>query len=202
MLQTILLAQKMKSLILLLVGVMIAAAKADSDFAEVAASDAKILGKLLKKNWTVLAKGNEVTLTSKFELFHIGMISRSAPRPDFSDKTPEAELLAETKPTRYVIRLRYEDKISKEELERRRTERQKAADILTHGARTKDAYGKAGVEYAKIRVPRYQSFSCHIYEELPDSPFGRFYPPKAVQKVGGAKEILSVLLGRIRSAND
>ena len=177
----------------------------NEDLADSAASDAKILGELLRENWTVQAKGNEIKLTSKFEIFHIGMVSRSGSPPEFSDGTPRNELVAETKPRKYVIRLRYEKKISKEELQRRRIARQEAADVLMDGARTREGYQKAGDEYAKIRVPRYRSdfpISYHIFEDLTETPYAQIYPPKAVQKVGGAKEILAILLRRIRTGND
>jgi hypothetical protein len=197
----------MRTLILLFVALMNAVAVADEfptagDLAKMAASDAKRMEKLLQEAWTVRVEGNEITLESKFEVFHISMISRSSAPPEFSNDTPRTRLMAETKPERYIIRLKYEKRIPKEELERRRNARQKAADILTHGAGSKDEYHEAGDQFAAIRVPRYQSNFCHIYEELPETPYGRFYPPKAVLKVGGAKEILATVLGRIRTGND
>ena len=197
----------MKTLALLLFGILTVLAGADdlttdAELARYASSDAKKLGELLAENWIVETSGKVVTLTSKFEVFHVGMVSRPSSPPNFSDTTPRALLLEEAKPEKYVITLRYERKISPEELEIRRVARQKAVDALNNGTKTKEEHGNAAKENANNKMPRYESDLCHIYEELPDTVYGRFYPPKSVQKVGGAKEILSVYLGRIRSAND
>ena len=199
----------MKTLALLFTGIAISLAAADlvpsdAELAGYAASDAKVLGQLLSENWIVEASGNVVTLTSKFEVFHIGLYSRpfTPPLPAFSDSTPQAALLAETEPEKYVIKLRYERRLSPEELEHRIVARKKAADTLNNGTKTKEEHGEALRNYSTIKVPKYETHLYYIYEELPESPYGRFYPPKSVQKVGGAKEILAVVLDRIRTAYD
>ena len=103
----------MKTLTLLLFGATIAIINADdfpdkADLAEIAAGDAATLSELLSDNWEVRAKDNEITLTSKFEVFIINQVSRSMGSPEFSDKTPRKLLMTETKPTKYAIHLRYE----------------------------------------------------------------------------------------------
>ena len=191
----------MKALLLILHVVVFAVARAE-DINRDVKTDAKVLKELLRENWVIKSDGNQITLTSKFEVFHIGMISRGSGPPEFSNKTLRSQLLRETKPEKYVIRLRYERKSPRKEFEQKRKERQKAADVLNNGARTKDEYGKAGDQYQQIKVPRYRHWFVEIYREIPDSPFGRLFPASAVQKIGGAKEILDVYLQRQYTGND
>ena len=197
----------MKTIILLLLGATLAVIKADdsvdkAQLTQDAARDARTLRELLNENWTVQSKENEITLTSKFEVFIIGLVSRSDLAPVFSDKTPRKTLATETKPEKYVIHLRYEQRMSREEFERRRTERQKAADVLNFGAPTKDEHQAAGDRYAEIKVPRYRGISYDVYQKTPETPYAGIYPPKSVQKVGGAKEIIAAVLGQMRTGND
>ena len=197
----------MKTLILLLFGATLAIIKADetTDKAQLirdVARDAVTLKELLNENWTVQAKGNEITLTSKFEVFIIGLVSRADLPPEFSDNIPRKKLVGEAKPEKYVIHLRYEQQMAREELERKRNERQKAADVLNFGAKSKDDHQAAGNRYSEIEVPRYRSTFYDVYQKTPETPYAGIYPPKSVQKVGGAKEILATVLGKMLTGND
>ena len=198
----------MKTIILLLLGATLAIMRADdsvdkAQLARDAARDADTLRELLNENWMVQSKENEITLTSKFEVFIIGLVSRGGGlAPKFSDKIPRKTLVMETKPEKYVIHLCYEQRMSREEFEHRRIERQKAADVLNYGAKSKEEHQSAVDRYAEIKIPRYRSDSFDVYQKTPERPNVGIYPPKSVQKVGGAKEILAAILGQIRTGND
>jgi hypothetical protein len=192
----------MKTFALLLFGATIAIIKANdfpdnADLAEFAAGDAADLGKILSDNWEVRAAGHEVTLTSKFEVFMINVAARASAEPEFSDKTPRKLLEAEAKPTKYVIHLRYEKAMPPEEYAQRRQERQKLAYRVSLGAKTKEDYVAIYDQFLKLKMPRYSGFFYEIYEENPDRRGLQMYPPMAVQKVGGAKEILRVRLNQV-----
>jgi len=197
----------MKGIILLLLGTTISILNADdstgkTQLNEDVARDANILRNLLQDNWSVQSNDNEIILTSKFDVFIVGLVSRSSKAPEFSDKTPLKALEAEAKPEKYVIQLRYEKQMSRDELERRRIERQRAADVLNFGAKSKEEHQSAGDRYLEIKVPCYRSGSYDVFKMTPETPYAGVYPPKAVQKVGGAKEILSTVLQRLRTGSD
>lgn len=190
----------MKAIILLLLGSTLAIIKADdsADKAQIAqhvARDADTLRELLSENWVVKAKDNEITLTSKFEVFILGLVSRNDVAPEFSDKTPRKKLLEETQPEKYVICLHYEKTMLPEEYARRRQERQKAA--MSTGSKTKDEATAWAERFESIKLPRYRDM-YDIYEKLPYWGHGALtYPPRALQKVGGAKEILAAVLHQV-----
>ena len=191
----------MKTLTLLLFAATFAIIHADesadkAELAEYAAGDADTLSELLADNWEVRATGNEITLTSKLEVFLISQAARSFGAPEFSDKTPRELLEAEAKPSKYVILLRYAKRMPLEEYAHRRQERQKLAYRISLGAQTKIEYCAMTEQFHKLKMPRYSGLFYDIYEELPDRQSVQVYPPKAVQKVGGAKEILRVLLNQ------
>jgi len=193
----------MKTLILLLFGVTIVLANAAEDaakeeLARMVALDATRLRELLNDNWTIRANENEITLTAKFEVFIIGLVSRGDPPPAFSDKTPRKVLLNETQPNKYVIRLRYEERMPSEEYARRRQERQKLAHLMSLGSKTKSEAGEKTEQFNSLKMPRYRADLYDVYQEL--SCYGEgvlVYPPKALQKAGGAKEILAAVLHQV-----
>lgn len=192
----------MKTLTLLLFGATIAIINADdfpdkADLAEFAAGEAATLSELLSDNWEVRATDKEITLTSKFEVFIINQSARSEAPPEFSDKTPREVLESEAKPTKYVIHLRYEKAMPPKEYAQRRQERQKLAYRLSWGAESKDEYVARYKQFDRLKMPRYRGLYYDIYEELPDERGAQVYPPMALQKVGGAKEILRVLLNQV-----
>ena len=201
----------MKTIIGLIWIVSLAVTKADevedkADLIRHVVGYADTLKELLEENWTVEAKKNEIILTSKFDVFYVGLISPSPNDiiPEFSDKASLDLLKKASDPVKYVIRLRFEEPMSREELDRRRIERQKAADILNFGAKTKTEYSEAIQQYREIKIPTYSlnSLSYDIYQELPVAAGVGIFPPKAVQKIGGAKEILAVVLQKILTAHD
>jgi hypothetical protein len=118
------------------------------------AHDAAILQELLSENWVVKAKDNEITLTSKFEVFILGLVSRNDVAPEFSDKTPRKKLLEETQPEKYVICLRYEKTMPPEDYARKRQERQKAA--MNTGSKTKDEATAWAERFESLKLPRYR----------------------------------------------
>lgn len=192
----------MKTLILLTFAATIAIIKADdstgkSELAEHAAFDAATLSQLLSDNWEVRTKNNEITLTSKFEVFIIALISRGGGLPEFSDKTPRKLLAEDTKPEKYVIHLRYVSSMPPEEYVIKRQERHKLAYLISLGAPTKEEYVALKVKFHNLKMPRYRRSLCDVYEELPDGIDCQVYPPKALQKVGGAKEILRAVLNQV-----
>ncbi len=150
----------------------------------------------LGSDWTATVRGSAIEITSTFEVFHVGIISRIIPPPEFSEATPRETLLKETKPQRYIIRLEYGAPLSSKETLQRINERQRFADILNYGAHDKNDWEKAAEGFLKIRVPRYGG----IYRVLPDHPGTQIYPPSAVAKIGAAKELLDVIFRHIRNA--
>jgi hypothetical protein len=88
------------------------------------------------------------------------------------------------------------------EFDRRRAERQKAADVLNFGSETKEEYGLAEIKYREIKIPTYSPNFYDVFQELPVPATVGVHPPKAVQKIGGAKEILAVVLEKILTAHD
>lgn len=150
----------------------------------------------LGPDWIATVRGSSIEITSTFEVFHVGIISRITPSPEFNDSISRAILLKEAKPERYVIRLEYGAPLSSEETQQRIKERQRFADILNYGAHGKNDWGKAAEGFLKIRVPRYRG----IYRILPDHPGTQIYPPSAVAKIGAAKELLDVIFRHIRNA--
>ncbi len=197
----------MKAVILLLLGATIAIMKADdsvdrTQLAREVASDADTLRGLLSEDWTVQSTENEITITSKFEVFLIGLVSRSDSAPKFSDDTSRKTLVKETQPEKYVIHLRFEQPMSREEFERRRNERQKAADVLNFGAPTKDEHQAANDRYTEIEVPRYRTVFHDVFQKTPATTYAGIYPPKSLQKVGGAKEVIAAVLYPMRTGND
>lgn len=199
----------MKTLILLLLGLTLPLAKTEDhpdkdNLAHNVASYAEDFRGLLSDDWTVRAKGNEITLTSKFEVFIIGSISRPNAMPAFSDKTTRKELLEETQPEKYTIILRFEERMPEEEYARMRQERQKAANLLTIGTKTKNESTDKLNLFVAHKMPRYRDM-YDVYEQLPCFVNGQgrqVYPPKALQKVGGAKEILATVLRQVLTAID
>ncbi len=169
-------SQKMKSILLLLLGATLSILNANDSTEKTqlnqdVALDANTLRELLRENWTVQSNNNEITLTSKFDVFIIGLVSRGSKAPEFSDKTPVKTLEAEAKPEKYVIHLRYEQQLPREELERRRIERQKAADVLNFGAASKEEHQSAGDRYSEIKVPCYRSGSYDVCKMTPETPY-------------------------------
>ncbi len=84
-----------------------------------------------------------------------------------------------------------------EEYAQKRQERQKMAYRISLGAKTKNEYCAMTEQFDKLKLPRYRGFFAQIYEKLPDQRGDLVYPPMALQKVGGAKEILRVLLNQV-----
>ena len=126
-----------------------------------------LLSKLPFTDWTITKESSAVVLTSKFDVYFVGTISRPNSTPPFDENTPEEILRREGAPKKYVIRFEYGTRISREELERRLTERKPFADTLTHGASGKDTWSEAARRFEEIRVPRYDYFDFSIYRVLP-----------------------------------
>ena len=194
---------KLKMLIMLLLAATLLSSRGDNSvndasLAEDTARIAKTLDEVLGDNWQVKANKKEITLTSKFEVFWILLISRGSPPPEFSDKTSRKTLMTETQPSKYVIHLRVEPAMSSEIYMQRSQEKHKLMKMMSANPPIKDMtaerYEAMMEQFDKIELPRYRYPFCDIYEQLPDWRGSRIYPPKALQKIGGAKEILRVML--------
>lgn len=153
-------------------------------------------------DWTITKEPSTIVLTSKFDVFFVGTISRISSPPPFKEVTPEAILRREGAPRKYVIRLEYERRISRDELERRLSERKKFADALTHGASGKDTWSQAATGYREIRVPRYSSFDSSVYRVLPEGVAVLHYPPSASAKIGAALHLIDLALGGPKTPYD
>jgi len=164
------------------------------------AHDRKMIADTLGKEWTVTVAGDAIEIKSTFMVYWISLGDRvGPPAPVFNDATSQTALEQETKPEPYVIRLEYGQRLEPGEIRRRFAERQKFAETLVFGSASKDAWHKAEEGFSKIRVPRYDGWTCSIYRIVPDSGnVGgvRLYPPRAVAKIGAAKELLDAVMGR------
>ena len=172
----------------------------DEYLAEQASMAAEMIKRYIGEDWAVSAKDNVVTIESKFDVYHVAMMSRPTSPPPM-DAGPEI-LKKETRPEKYVIQLRYEKPLSKEELIRRRDERQKHADVLNFGAKSKQEWSDALRAYLDGNVPRYRAAWCQVYRKIPDSLGTQAFPLDSLRKVGAAKELLDSMLGRLRGGHD
>lgn len=182
----------MRHLLTMLIFCGVSASAADFPLDE----DRNRITETLGPDWIAAVKGTSIEITSTFEVFHVGIISRIHPPPEFNDTISREILLKEAKPERYVISLEYGTPLSSEETQQRIKERQRFADILNYGAHGKNDWEKATEGFLKIRAPRYRG----IYRILPDHPGTQIYPPSAVAKIGAAKELLDAIFRHIRNA--
>jgi hypothetical protein len=182
------------------------AAEVDAELARVAERDAKALVPLLKEDWVVEVKQHEIVLTSKFEVFRESYHRAAGDEmPEFSDAITREELLTHGDPEKYMFRLEYARKLTREEYEKRFAERQRAALAMALGPWSKHEGAIAHRVLDATRVPRYRSFAggiFHIYESNSDLLSGRLYPPASVRKIGAAKAILAQELRVMPAATD
>jgi len=188
-------------------GKTVPAVEADAGLVTLAERDAKVLEPLLKDDWVVEVKQHEIVLTSKFEVFRESCYrALNEKMPEFSDAVARDELLTHGTPEKYVFRLEYAHALTREEYEKRLSERQGAALAMALGPQTKDEGAVAHRLLGETRVPRYRSFMegriFHIYESNSDLLSGRLYPPASVRKIGAAKAILAEELRLMPGAAD
>ena len=185
-------------------GKTVKAVEADAELVELAEKDAKVLEPLLKDDWEVVVKRNEIVLTSKFEVFsksHYGALTNKM--PEFSDALSRDELLAHVTPEKYVFRLEYARALTREEYEKRLAERQVAALAMAFGPWSKHEAALAQRLLGETRVPRYQrQLKFHVYESNSDLLSGRLFPPASVRKIGAAKAILAEELRLLPGGTD
>jgi len=170
------------------------------DLAKKAAEAAETIKEVIGDDWTVTVNGQIVTIESKFDVFRIFKMSRPTPVPPLD--APTSELLKEAIPQKYVFRLRFEKPIEREEFIRRRSERQKHADVLNFGAPSRTAWIEAAAEYVKIQVPHYRQGFYDIYSEPFESPSQHVYPLAAISKIGAVKNVLDTLFRPMRTGSD
>lgn len=156
-------------------------------------------GSLLGKDWIVSANNNVITFRSTFDIYRVGMISRATPPPrlDASLGSVRKEAVAE----KYTVKLRFEKPLSKEEFLKRRNLRQKSADVITLGAKSKFAWADAAKAYKDQKVPRYRLGFYDIYRDMSESPGSQIFPLSALKKIGSVKEVLDARLGRVHHGN-
>jgi hypothetical protein len=186
----------MKQLFAILILMLGSASAADYPITDLRAQIDEVLG----KEWITSVSGNVIEITSTFDVFKVAMNARMDAPPDFNESVSQDVLAKEAKAERYVIRLEFSQPVSREEIQKRVIERQRFADSLTYGAHGKTEWSDACDGFLSIRVPKYANSGFCIYRVLPDHPNHRIYPPSAVAKIGGAKELLDVILTHIRHA--
>ena len=172
----------------------------DEDLAKHASEAAATIKGVIGDDWTLSVKERTITIESKFDIFRVYMISRPNLPPPLD--SPTERLRKEAIAEKYVIRLRFERPLDREELIRRREERQKHADVLNFGASSKKTWSAAAEAYGKIQVPRYVLGFYQIYRELSESPGRQVYPLSALKEIGAAKQILDTTFNPMRTGND
>lgn len=161
---------------------------------------AKKINEMIGSDWIVSAKGQTVTIESTFDIFSIPVAKISTSRSD-ADAAVE-RLQKEAQPQKYIIRLRFKKLLEREEFVRRRSEKQKHADVLTFGADTRTEWSEAAKAYNDIQLPQYREMFYDVYRELPESPVIQIYPLSALEKIGAAKEVLNTIFSPIRTGSD
>ena len=172
----------------------------DEYLAKRATEDAESIKKLIGDDWTVSVEGGIITIESKFDIYHVAIMSRPSSPPPLDAGIER--LRKEAFPKKYLIKLRYRKLIDEEEVIRRRNERQKHADVLNFGASGKTEWADAANAYLDIQVPRYRMGYHHIYRELYERPWIKVFPLDALKKVGAAKELLDTKFRRMRTGHD
>lgn len=149
---------------------------------------AEQIGKLLKDDWKISVSGDTIKLESKFDVWNVGMISRSTSRPKF-DPSSQEKFQKEQKSSKYCIFLEYNEAITPDKLMKLLQMRMDYQFALEDCA-DKESFTEILTKLETLKIPRYRFGTYAIMRSEDRGVFSQVYPEDAVKKIGAAKEVV------------
>jgi hypothetical protein len=168
--------------------------RADESIASKAERNADELGRVIEpklasiipQGWSLVRSGETFALSSNEKVFLYNPVGVDV------GKTEEENAKQNGVEENYVIELKFEPLITREEYERLVLERKPFETLVNGGARTKDEWWKAVVDFYRHRVPIYYTEKFTVFARKSDDYPTKVYPGSVASE---GKRVVSSLDG-------
>ena len=144
------------------------------------------LASILPQGWSLVRSGETFALSSNEKVFLYNPVGVDI------GKTEEENAKQNGVAENYVIELKFEPLITGEEYERLVSERKPFETLVNGGARTKDEWWKAVVDFYRRRVPIYHTDKFTVFARKSDNYPTKVYPGSVVSE---GKKVMASLDG-------